>query len=252
MLFLLWKQVLELGLLQLLMQARRWLWGLSELGLLLLILLQTRRGLWGLSDLGRLLLLLSHSSYSRRAAADRRRTDYDPSLRTNDAAGRAELLLLQARRGKRGLSDWGLLLLHPGRTRRSVCLASFSISGRARGWRSGEREVKIIKIIEGSGRAGVIVVAAGAWEVRANGAILQSGRLISLGIEGGLQSLKQAILFTRILGVRLRVLLPLLSMLVGSLEGSSHVSILICLRKISSLLLGFLRCQIRNARLRLR
>jgi hypothetical protein len=88
--------------------------------------------------------------------------------------------------------------------------------------------------------------------VRANGAILQSGRLISLGIEGGLQSLKQAILFTRILGVRLRVLLPLLSMLVGSLEGGSHVSILICLRTISGLLLGFLRCQIRNVRLRLR
>jgi hypothetical protein len=57
MLFLLWKQVLELGLLQMLMQARRWLWGLSKLGLLLLILLQARRGLWGLSDLGRLLLL---------------------------------------------------------------------------------------------------------------------------------------------------------------------------------------------------
>ena len=95
---------LELGLL-LLLQTRRGLREMSDLGLLLL---QARRGLWGLSDLGlQLLMQLSLSSGSRRAAAlgDKLGTENAPSLGINDTAGRAELLLLQTGRRKRGLSD---------------------------------------------------------------------------------------------------------------------------------------------------
>ena len=62
----------------------------------------------------------------------------------------------------------------------------------------------------------------------ANGRILYAERLLYIKIEGGLHSLeqeilpKQVFLLTRILGARLRVLLPL-SMLMGSLEGGSHI-----------------------------